>query len=114
MNQSVIPALCPMEETQRQLPALYCAQNCSQEALAAWLACVNFDTLPSQITCMASAAAAKTGFDRLPPAVTPRLRGLIKYIRTLNAGAPSTELAYTTAEDSAQLSTSPLPGLLPI
>lgn len=86
MNQSVIPALCPMEETQRQLLALYCAQDCSQEALAAWLACVNFDTLPSQITCMASAAAAKTGFDRLPPAVTPRLRGLIKYIRTLNAG----------------------------
>ena len=28
--------------------------------------------------------------------------------------APSTEFAYTTAEDSAHESTSPLPGLLPI
>lgn len=81
-----IPQLCGFDSVTHRLTALYCQADMPAQALADWFSSVDFEALPPEITCMAASAGALCGFDSVPGTVVPRLRGIIKYVHTLNSG----------------------------
>lgn len=84
MDKQALFALCAFDEATASLSALYCGQT-DPQALSSWLSGRDFDALPSDLSCMAANAAAPF-FSQMPASPVPRLRGLLKYVHTLNAG----------------------------
>lgn len=93
--------LCAFDTPTRTLAALYCAP--APQALSQWLSESDFDKLPSDLTCMAANAAAAVGFAEMPQALTPRLRGIIKYVHALNAGMTAGFLSLAAALQEANI-----------
>lgn len=85
MPQDIL-SLCGLGEPARNLAEIYCKENISHQALHTWFTSVDFEKLLPQITCMASAAGKLTDFSGVPEDVIPRLRGIIRYVHTLNSG----------------------------
>ncbi len=92
-----IAQLCGVNHIAGALAKLYCAQQTDTQALSTWFEGVDFEALRPEVTCMAAAAAAGIGFDKVPEALIPRLRGIIKYVHTLNAGMTAGVCALTAA-----------------
>ena len=78
-------ALCGIEESVCRLVGLYCMADPAEQDLSAWFSKIDFELLPPEVSCMAAAAAA-TDYAFAPPELIPRLRGIIKYVHTLNSG----------------------------
>ena len=86
---------CGFDAQTQSLCAIYC-QNRADD-LSRWLSDADFDKLPSDLTCMAAVSAAAAGFDAMPQALAPRLRGLIKYVHALNSGMTAGMLSLASA-----------------
>lgn len=79
-------ALCGLRHEAQALTRIYCSEPVSEQALNDWFASADFEALPSEVTCMAAVAGARIGFSGVPQTLAPRLRGIIKYVHTLNSG----------------------------
>jgi len=86
MTKQDYSALCKLSDAAQALLGIYHAAAPSAQALGTWFAGADFEALPSEITCMAAATAAAAGFSGVPQELIPRLRGIIKYVHTLNSG----------------------------
>lgn len=95
MTNQMLFDLCRFDGATVSLAALYCGQP-DITKLKAWLESSDFNALPSELTCMAANAAA-ADLDGAPPALAPRLRGLLKYIHALNAGMTAGLLSLAAA-----------------
>ena len=92
-----IAQLCGIDHSAGALAHTYCAEKIDPQALSAWFEHVDFEALRPEVSCMAAAAAASIGFESVPEALIPRLRGIIKYVHTLNAGMSAGVCALATA-----------------
>lgn len=81
-----IEKLCGLGQETQMLCGIYCHDPVSEMDLAEWFASVDFEALPPEVTCMASAAGSLCQFSGVPEEQIPRLRGIIKYVHTLNSG----------------------------
>lgn len=86
MDQRQIFALCGMEESLCRLIGLYGTRQPSEKDLADWFSGVEFEALRPEVSCMAAAMAAACDYSGVPDALIPRLRGIMKYVHTLNSG----------------------------
>lgn len=89
-----LAALCGIGPTVRGLMAQYCADQPAPRETADFFAAVEFEALPAEVTCMAAAVCAAGGYAGTPAYVMPRLRGITKYVHTLNAGQLSGLCAF--------------------
>lgn len=87
--QQELRNLSGLDDTSRNLARIYSRDPVCPEALSEWFSSVDFEALLSQISCMAAAAGTVTDFAGVPEQVVPRLRGIIRYAHTLNAGMVS-------------------------
>ncbi len=78
--------LSGLDDTSRNLIKIYSNEPIYPEALREWFSSVDFEALLSQISCMAATAGTITRFEGVPEQFIPRLRGIIRYIHTLNSG----------------------------
>lgn len=85
MEQYISKIMDGIGQQARELLGLYCGAP-SAEQIETWFSQVDFDALGSGISCMAAAVCAEHDFAGVPKALAPRIHGLIRYIRTLNAG----------------------------
>ena len=95
MTNQMLFDLCHFDEATVSLSALYCGTP-DLPKLSAWLSAADFDALPSDLTCMAAGAVAED-YSQVPSALVPRLRGLLKYVHTLNSGMTAGLLSLATA-----------------
>lgn len=86
MIRQKLTAFCGLDENAQALLGLYCRGAVSGTQLADWLAGVDFEALPPDISCLAAAAGADGNDTGVAPALIPRLKGIRKYVHTLNAG----------------------------
>lgn len=86
MEQQQTTTLCGMEESLCRLIGLYCMQHPSEKEIADWFSGVDFEALRPEVSCMAAAMAAACDYSGVPDALIPRLRGIMKYVHTLNSG----------------------------
>ena len=77
---------CGIDTVTKNLIQLYCQTEIQSRKLAEWFDAVTFDDLPPHLSCMAASACSAIQFADVPQALTPRLRGIIKYVHTLNSG----------------------------
>lgn len=84
--QNKLFTFCGLDEQITALARIYGQPNICSRALGEWLASAEFDALPSYLTCMAAAAGSSVRFEDIPNALVPRLRGIVKYVHTLNSG----------------------------
>lgn len=103
MNQQQILSLCGMEESLCRLMGLYCKQHPSEEEISRWFSEIEFEALPPEVSCMAAAMAAANGYTGTPKELIPRLRGIVKYVHTLNAGMFSGVCMLGEALNKAQI-----------
>lgn len=82
MEQTQLIRLCGLDDTACSLAAIYCRGN----GLSPWFAEVDFEALRPEVSCMAAAAGSATGFSDVPETLIPRLKGIVKYVHTLNTG----------------------------
>lgn len=75
-----------MDKTVQKLIRLYGTAPVQARELADWFASVFFEELRPEISCLAARLAAVNEFAGVPDGVKPRLQGILRYIRTLNAG----------------------------
>lgn len=102
MLRQQLVALCGFDDATRQLTALYCSGT-SQE-LPNWFDSVEFEALPPELTCMAAVAGSSAQFSGVPQALVPRLRGIIKYVHTLNSGMMAGVCALAAALNGEDIS----------
>lgn len=81
--------ICCLEQHAKELCAIYCREPVSAQALADWFGKVDFEALPPEVTCMAAAAGTLCRFSGVPEKEIPRLRGIVRYVHTLNSGMMS-------------------------
>lgn len=81
--------LSGLDDTARNLIRIYSKDFVCPETLREWFFSVDFEALLPQISCMAAAAGTITRFAGVPEQFIPRLRGIIKYVHTLNSGMVS-------------------------
>ncbi len=86
MMQKELLYLSGLDDISRNLIKIYSEDSICPEALKEWFSSVDFEALLSQISCMAAAAGLINQFSGVPEQVVPRLRGIIKYVHTLNSG----------------------------
>lgn len=86
MDQQQMIGLCGMEESLRRLIGLYCMPRPSEKEIADWFSGVEFEALRPEASCMAAAMAAANDYAGVPAETIPRLRGIVKYVHTLNSG----------------------------
>lgn len=86
LNQPQTIALCGMDKSLRTLVGLYCTEQPNKEQIANWFAGIELDALRPEVSCMAAAMAAASDYNGTPAELVPRLRGIIRYVHTLNSG----------------------------
>lgn len=84
--QEKLLAFCGFDPSTSALTKIYSQENISSTELGQWLDGEDFEALPSHLTCLASAAGSAVQFASVPEELIPRLRGIVKYIHTLNSG----------------------------
>lgn len=103
MQRNDITTLCDLGKEAQALSRLYSFAPVTAQELEQWFSSVDFEALPPEVSCMAAATAARNGFAGVPAAFAPRLRGIIKYVHTLNAGMLSGVCTLGEALNHAQL-----------
>lgn len=101
--QEKLSTFCGFDESSKTLTGLYCKTPISSQELGEWFSSVSFEALPPDQTCMAAIAGAAVQFADVPDAEIPRLRGIIKYVHTLNSGMFSGVCALGAACNRAQI-----------
>lgn len=86
MDQQQMSRLCGMEDALCRLIRLYCAQHSSEKEIADWFSEIEFEALRPEVSCMAAAMASANDYIGAPGNLIPRLRGIMKYVHTLNSG----------------------------
>lgn len=86
MDQQQITTLCGMEESLCRLIGLYGTQHPSEEEIADWFSEIEFEALRPEVSCMAAAMSAVNDYKGVPSSLIPRLRGISRYVHTLNSG----------------------------
>lgn len=86
MLQQNLSELCELDPITQRLTELYCRKELCCRRLETWFSKVDIEALPSETTCMAAVAGARCHFESVPSTEIPRLRGIIKYVHTLNSG----------------------------
>ena len=86
MDQQKRIALCGMDEATRSLVGLYCSKPLPEMPMKNWFLGITFEALRPEVTCMAAALAADHDYQNTPPELVPRLRGIMRYVHTLNSG----------------------------
>ena len=86
MDQQQIMRLCDMEQSLCRLLGLYCMQHPSEKEIADWFAGIEFEVLRPEASYMAAAMAAANDYKGVPLEPIPRLRGILRYVHTLNSG----------------------------
>lgn len=86
MEQQQTIALCGMDKSLCQLVALYCMQHPSEADIRNWFSGITFESLRPEASCMAAALSAACSYTGVPQELIPRLRGIIRYVHTLNSG----------------------------
>lgn len=97
MEKTQLIRLCGLDDTACSLAAIYCQNG----ELSQWFAGVDFEALRPEVSCMAAAAASTIDFSGVPEALIPRLRGIIKYVHTLNTGMTAGICTLATALNQA-------------
>ena len=105
MTQQSLWELCGFDCDTGALTGICCREPVSGEALGQWLAAADFEALKPEITCMAAVAGASVRFSGIPELLQPRLRGIIKYVHTLNSGMMAGLCALGTALNRAGIRT---------
>ncbi len=101
--QKKLLEFCDIDETTKKLIQLYCQTEIQSSGLAKWFDSVQFDALPSHLTCMAASACSAIRFADVPQALVPRLRGIVKYVHTLNSGMFSAVCLLATVCNREQI-----------
>ena len=101
--QKKLLEFCDIDETTKKLIQLYCQTEIQSSGLAKWFDSVQFDALPSHLTCMAASACSAIRFADVPQTLVPRLRGIVKYVHTLNSGMFSAVCLLATVCNRAQI-----------
>lgn len=104
MLQDKMLTLLEIEPEVQKLLSIYCAETINEHDINAWFSSITFDDLRPEVSCLATATTAKNGFSEVPQALLPRLRGLQKYIHTLNAGVISGLLSLSKALECQNIS----------
>lgn len=86
MDQQQITTLCGMEDSLCRLIGLYCMQHPSEKEITDWFSEIEFEALRPEVSCMAAAVAAVNDYQGAPLELVPRLRGINRYVHTLNSG----------------------------
>lgn len=94
---------CGLDTATKELASVYCQKIISSQELGDWFAFAQFEALPPDLTCMAAAAGTAVAFADVPEALVPRLRGIIKYVHTLNSGMFSGVCALGAACNQEQI-----------
>lgn len=84
--QEKLIQFCNLDDITKKLIQIYCQQTLHGHELEAWFNTVTFEDLPPYLTCMAAAASSTVRFANVPETLIPRLRGIVKYVHTLNSG----------------------------
>lgn len=103
MDRKQALALCGMDETAHALLGLYCAEQGSEQRLAAWFAETEFEALRPEVSCIAAAISAAQNYCDAPKELLPRLRGIMKYVHTLNSGMTAGLLSLGTQCKQAEI-----------
>lgn len=101
--QEKLAAFCGLDGITKELIRIHCQPAIPSQKLGAWLASTEFEALPSHLTCMAAAAGSTVRFADVPEALIPRLRGIVKYVHTLNSGMFSGACLLGAACNQAQI-----------
>lgn len=75
-----------MDDSLCRLMRLYCAEHPDEKQIADWFAGIKFEELRPEVSGMAAVVSAANNYAGTPRELVPRLRGIIKYIHTLNSG----------------------------
>lgn len=86
MDRQQVIALSGMDGSLCSLIGLYCAEHPSEKAVENWFSGIEFEALRPEASCMAAAMAAANDYRGAPEMLLPRLRGIIRYVHTLNSG----------------------------
>ncbi len=86
MNENEIVLFCGFNKTTKYLCELYSMDDTHDNALYEWLDAADFEALPSEATSMAAVMGAASDYSGIPPRLIPRLKGINRYIHTLNSG----------------------------
>ena len=85
LNQDIM-TICGLDDHARSLSKIYCKESVSHQELNSWFSSVDFEALSPQVTCMASCAGVLTSFEGIAYDLVPRLKGIVRYVHTLNSG----------------------------
>lgn len=85
LQNSKLSQLCGLDSQTQVLLQLY-HETPDADKVARWFDSVLFETLRPEVTCLAAAMGAGSEYAGIPGSQAPRLRGLMKYVHTLNAG----------------------------
>ena len=94
MTEQALFDLCAFDAPTCTLARLYCGKS-DLQTLGRWLSETDFEALPTDLSCMAANAASED-FSQMPQTLVPRLRGILKYVHTLNAGMTAGFLSLAT------------------
>lgn len=86
MDQQQSILLSGAEESIHTLIGLYCAEQPDEKQIADWFSGIKFEELRPEVSGMAAVVSAANHYAGTPRELVPRLRGIIKYIHTLNSG----------------------------
>jgi len=86
MDQQQAKALCGMEGSLCRLIRLYGMRHPAEKEITDWFSGVDFEALRPEVSCMAAAMAAANDYKGVPSELIPRLRGISRYVHTLNSG----------------------------
>lgn len=86
MDQEKMTALCRMDASLQTLFRLYCREHPSEQEIGEWFSGIDFEALRPEASCMAAMLSAAANYAGVPQEVSPRLRGITKYVHTLNTG----------------------------
>ena len=81
--------LCDLAPVEEKLIRLYCSAQPSTDDIARWFASVDFEALFSETSYLAATVSAAQNYAGVPELLVPRLKGILKYVHTLNGGTIS-------------------------
>lgn len=78
---------CGISPQDRELIRLYGLHgNAAIADVRSWFSSIEFEHISSECACMAAVMCAESGYEGVPEALRPRLKGLLRYHRMLNSG----------------------------
>ncbi len=103
MDRKQALALWCIEDSVRSLIELYCTEQPTEAQIAGWFSGINFEALRPEVSCMAAAVSTLQSYAGVPKELIPRLRGIMKYVHTLNSGMTAGLLSLGKQCNQAQL-----------